>query len=130
MNLDMRVRTLMLFSLVSLLFFTGCQKRGTYTNVEVEKLQEFRQKEPKLQIVDVRTPEEYANGNIVGSTLINFMGDDFEQQATEKLDKAYPVLVYCASGNRSAKAAAALSEKGYVVYNLKGGYKAYTEQEE
>lgn len=73
-------------------------------------------------IIDVRTPGEYAGGNIPGSVNIDFNGSGFEA-ALDTLDKSVPVYVYCQSGGRSGQAKKRMSEKGFSeVYNLVGGY--------
>ncbi len=75
-----------------------------------------------VQIIDVRTPNEYAQGNIKGSVNIDYFGSDFQTQLN-KLDKSKPVLVYCAVGGRSGKAAKMMKKMGFmVVYDLRGGY--------
>ena len=82
--------------------------------------------EPNVQLVDVRTPEEYAEKHLKDAVNMNFEGDDFIEIAS-RLDKSKPVLVYCLSGGRSAKAAALISKKGCTeVYNLDGGILAWT----
>src|SRR6188768_1084204 len=63
-------------------------------------------------LLDVRTPEEFAGGNIEGAINIDFKGPDFEQKIGE-LDKTKTYLVYCLSGIRSKKAADRMSELGF-----------------
>lgn len=76
---------------------------------------------PDAQILDVRTPEEYASQHIDNAQNLNWNGDDFVAKA-EKLDKSKPVFVYCTVGGRSKKAAGKLSELGFKeIYNLDGG---------
>jgi len=76
---------------------------------------------PKAQILDVRTPEEYASEHIDNAVNVNWLGDSFVSGA-EKFDKSKPVFVYCKSGGRSAKAAAKLAELGFKnIYELEGG---------
>ena len=78
-----------------------------------------------VQLVDVRTPEEYRSGYIAGAVNINFHDADFAQQIA-RLDKAKPLMVYCAVGGRSGKAAAKLSEMGFKnVTDLAGGMNAW-----
>jgi rhodanese-related sulfurtransferase len=77
------------------------------------------------QILDVRTPEEWAAGIIKGATKMNFYGDDFKTQL-ETLDKNKPVYVYCKSGGRSGKATKQMKQMGFTaVYNLNGGMGAW-----
>lgn len=78
-------------------------------------------------ILDVRTPEEWAEGTIAKAEKIDYYSDDFATQV-EKLDKSKPVFVYCKKGGRSAGAAETLKEKGFTkVYNLDGGITAWIE---
>ena len=73
------------------------------------------------QILDVRTPEEFASEHIDKATNVNWLGDDFVTNV-ENLDKSKPVFVYCKSGGRSAKASAKLAELGFkTIYELQGG---------
>ena len=77
---------------------------------------------PGVQLVDVRTPDEYAAGNIPGSVNIDVLTGKFGETASALLDRAYTVAVYCRSGNRSKNAAQVLSMMGYNVVELDGGY--------
>ncbi len=76
---------------------------------------------PNAQILDVRTPGEYASDHIDQAVNVNWLGDSFVK-GTEKLDKTKPVFVYCKSGGRSQSAVEKLSELGFTtIYQLKGG---------
>lgn len=77
---------------------------------------------PGVQLVDVRTPKEFAAGNIPGSVNIDVQTGKFGETASAILDRAYTVAVYCRSGNRSKNAAKMLSMMGYNVVELDGGY--------
>ena len=82
---------------------------------------------PGVQLVDVRTPEEFNSGNIPGSVNIDVMTGHFGEEASGLLDKSRTVAVYCRSGNRSKNAAKVLSMMGYNVVELDSGYKAWQE---
>jgi rhodanese-related sulfurtransferase len=76
---------------------------------------------PKAQILDVRTPQEFAGGHIDNAINIDFLNDNFEANA-QKLDKTKPVFVYCKTNSRSPRAAAMLEALGYkTIYNMQGG---------
>ncbi len=77
---------------------------------------------PGVQLVDVRTPDEFSAGNIPGSVNIDVQTGKFGETASAILDRAYTVAVYCRSGNRSKNAAKMLSMMGYNVVELDGGY--------
>ncbi len=73
------------------------------------------------QLLDVRTPEEFAVEHIDNAANVNWNGDDFETKAS-KYDKTKPLFVYCKVGGRSAQAANKLAELGFTeIYNLEGG---------
>ncbi len=71
-------------------------------------------------LLDVRTPEEYAEGHIPGAKLVP--GDELTTHTEEYLpDKGQVILLYCRTGRRSAAAARMLHEKGYEqVYDFGG----------
>lgn len=99
---------------------SGCTKSDNIISVSAPEF-EKEIKTDSVQLLDVRTPQEYAEGNIDGALNINVQSDDFEEIAQEKLSKERTVLVYCRSGQRSLDAAKILTELGYKVVNLKGG---------
>lgn len=81
-----------------------------------------------MQLVDVRTPEEFEAGHIESALNYNVNGPDFTTQL-ESLDKSKPVLLYCKSGGRSARAAKQLKEMGFMtLYDLEGGYTAWSQE--
>lgn len=81
--------------------------------------------EGPLQLLDVRTPAEYADGHINDALNINVQADDFLPLAAKALSKDKPVYVYCRSGKRSMDAATRLAKNGYQVVNLTGGILAW-----
>ncbi len=116
-----------LYILIALLAFSySCKEKEVTTTtrtIEVITPQEMQQisQMDGVQLVDVRTPQEYSEGYIEGFQNIDFFSDTFSQEI-EKLDKSKPVIVYCKSGNRSAKSAKKMKEAGfYKIYDLGGG---------
>lgn len=78
-----------------------------------------------IQLVDVRTPEEYQEKHIANSKNININDVNFEAQMSQ-LDKSKPTYIYCLSGGRSAKASDWAANNGFKeVYNLDGGITAW-----
>ncbi len=112
-----------MFSLLGLTACSNAQNKA-YTDMDVEAFSKFIT-EKGVQIVDVRTPEEYVEGHIEDAKNINVFDSDFTEKAMKSLDTSKPVAVYCRSGKRSADAAQRLSEKGFSVTNLKGGILAW-----
>lgn len=75
-----------------------------------------------VQLVDVRTPAEFAAGHIPEAVNIDVRGEKFDEEVRSTLDPSRPVAVYCRSGARSKAAARALTEKGFRVYELNKGF--------
>lgn len=68
------------------------------------------------QLVDVRSPQEFAMGAIPGSLNIPLQAI---YSAEQHLDKSKPVIVFCASGMRSGQALGVLTQLGFdAVHNL------------
>ncbi len=77
---------------------------------------------PQGQVLDVRTPDEYAQGHLAKSQNLDVKDPIFVQKLVT-LDKNKPVFVYCLSGGRSGKAAKLLVENGFKeVYDMQGGF--------
>ena len=84
-------------------------------------------KRPGTTIVDVRTPQEYAQGHLPGAVNVDVSSPDFAAQIAT-LDPSAPYAVYCRSGNRSGVAVAAMAEQGFTAaYHLGGGIGAWQE---
>jgi len=82
-----------------------------------------------VQLIDVRTPEEFQEGHIEGALNIDFYSEDFEKEF-HKLDKDQPVYLYCRSGYRSNQSAIKLKEMGFKdVYDLEGGILNYNQED-
>ena len=76
-------------------------------------------------ILDVRTPDEIAQGHISGASMLNIYDEDFERKLN-LMQKDKPIYVYCRSGGRSSRAAQIMGENGFSeVYNLEGGMGAW-----
>lgn len=97
--------------------------------VSAEEMQDILEQED-VQLVDVRTPEEYKKEHIVNSQNIDFRSPTFEEDV-KQLDKSKPVILYCKSGKRSAKCAKKLKEAGFEkIYDLEGGISKWRHSEE
>lgn len=82
--------------------------------------------EPNVEILDLRSPEEYNYGHIEGVTNINFYDTLNFKSEIDKLDKNKSYLVYCRTDKRSGKTLEKMKEIGLEnVYLLKGGIHAW-----
>ena len=76
-----------------------------------------------VQLVDVRTSEEYEAGHIDGALNFNIIDSKTFVQQIENLSKDEPVYLYCKMGGRSSRAADLLKEKGFTtIFDYSGGY--------
>lgn len=100
--------------------FTSC---STHQGIESVTVDEFENAlyDGHVQLLDVRSAEEYAQGHIANAENIDVQQPDFIDKAQGKLDHANPVYVYCRSGKRSMLAAQKLVKAGFKVVNLRDG---------
>lgn len=112
-----------MFSLALVLLVSGCKEDTDQGEIKLVTPDEMKTlvDQKDVQVVDVRTPEEYSEGFIAHSQNIDFNSPTFDEDI-QKLDKTKPVLLYCKSGGRSAKCAVKLQEAGFVkIFDLEGG---------
>lgn len=94
-------------------------------NVTINEAEKIIKTDPKVVVIDVRTPEEFKAGHIAGAKNIDFNGNDFEKQI-EALDKSKTYVVHCAAGGRSAQACKIIEQvKLPSVYHMNEGFKAW-----
>ncbi|AJH78087.1 MULTISPECIES: rhodanese-like domain-containing protein [Heyndrickxia] len=86
--------------------------------------EEFKAGYRKAQLIDVREPNEFANGHILGARNIPL--SQLKMRLKEiRTDK--PVYLYCQNGTRTGRAAEMLYKNGCRdLYQLKGGFKNWT----
>lgn len=109
--------------LLALLGLVSC---NGYKSLSADEFQQMLADNPDAQLLDVRTPAEFAEGHLPGALNIDWRDKDFLQQVEVQLDPQQPVLVYCRSGKRSSDAAKALHEAHFKVFNLRRGFLAWS----
>ncbi len=86
--------------------------------------EEFRAGYRKAQLIDVREPNEFEGGHILGARNIPMSQ---LRMRMKEIRQDMPVYLYCQSGMRSARAAQFLYKKGYKdLTQLQGGFKKWT----
>ncbi len=96
-------------------------------NVDAIKFKDLIAKEDAI-LLDVRTPQEYSRGHIVGSTAINISDPEFVSKVG-LLQKDKTILIYCLSGSRSPVAANYMLQMGFKkIYNLQQGILDWSRQ--
>lgn len=122
----MKKYIMMALAMLGIVAANGCKANE---NVETVKPQEFQQRlsnDSLGTLLDVRKPEEFAEGHLKGATLMNWLDRATFEKEAANLDKGKTIYVYCRSGRRSSEAANYLAEQGLKVVDMQGGYLAWT----
>ena len=116
-----------IFGMVFFLATLSCINEEKAVMVTPEEMQTILHSED-VQLIDVRTPEEYSDGHIENSQNIDFKSPTFGEDILV-LDKSKPVIVYCKSGKRSGNSSKILMKAGFAkVYDLEGGILEWKEK--
>ena len=102
--------------LLSVLFLAGCAlpagQEVSYRQINMDEAITMMEEESSYIILDVRTPEEFADKHIPGA--INIPNETISTEEIPELpNKDQLILVYCRSGNRSKQASEKLAALGY-----------------
>lgn len=114
----MKIKYLLTCMLLTIMI--SCQAQLEFKSVDID---EFKTEISKsgVQLVDVRTAQEYSEGHIPGAMNIDVNAPDFEEKI-KTLDKKENVAIYCRSGRRSKMAANKLTAAGFKVIELNTGF--------
>lgn len=108
----------------------GCQSSQESTITKIDKDYLIENAIGKnVQLVDVRTEEEYEIGRIDDAVNFNVVqGEKFLEQI-KTLDKSKPVYLYCKAGGRSNRAAELLKSEGFTqIFDYSGGYNDWVQK--
>ena len=94
-------------------------------DISVANAEKLLKENPKVVVLDIRTPAEFAAGHIPGAKSIDFSAPDFAKQISA-LDRKTSYLIHCASGGRSGRAMAMpeVQALGNVLH-MNEGFKAW-----
>ena len=78
-----------------------------------------------LVVLDVRTPEEFAEGHLDGAVMVDFYAPTSPTRS-HSWDANVPYLLYCRSGNRSGQTLSLMQQMGFTdVTEVDGGIAAW-----
>ena len=98
---------------------------GGAKNIKATEAGKLLKSNKQIAILDVRTPEEYAEGHIAGAKNLNLFDPEFKSKLAA-LDKDKPYLVHCASGNRSARVRDMMQAMHFTkIYHMQDGFNAW-----
>ena len=107
---------LIIFASAYVYFLTPTQEYADVTVAEAKALIEGK---PDMVILDVRTPSEFDDGHIEGAINIPV---DYLAERLDELSKDDELLVYCRTGNRSARAVEILDDNGFTkIFHMNEG---------
>ena len=114
--------------ILSLTLLSSCGTSGSsssgYRQISMDEAVKMMKDEKNYIILDVRRPDEYADGHIPGA--INVPNEEIgTAEITELPDKSQLILVYCRSGRRSKEASEKLVKLGYTNIVEFGGIQDY-----
>ncbi len=124
----MKIKLFLLFALliINRVSFAQVTEKDSIQVISIAQFEKMSSKK-KNMVIDVRTPEEVAEGHLPGALTFNFLGGNFGEEI-QKLNKKKTYLLYCRSGNRTRKAADLMQKSGFKhVYMLEGGITAWKE---
>lgn len=106
-------------AILATFLLTACSSSSA-TKVSPKEFSEVI-KDISIVVLDVRTPEEFAEGHLQGAINIDFQSGNFEKEIAA-LDRTATYAVYCRSGNRSGQAVKVMSDSGFTkLYDMDGG---------
>jgi len=96
-------------------------RNANIREISYDNLKKLIREETNFEIVDIRSPQEFAENRI--KFAINIPLYDLQRKCREMLpDKDKLIILYCEYGSRSKKAYQILESRGYTnLYSLKGG---------
>ena len=122
---------LWIVSFVLAIAWTALAAGSAVTNVTVGKAQKLikeRGGEAAFVILDVRTPEEFAEGHLEGAVNLDVQSPNFDKRL-RTLDRSKSYLVYCRTGNRSRRATVAMGTLGFrSVFHMTEGIVKWRQQ--
>lgn len=108
-----------------IMFFATSMAMAKYISVDIDK---SVMSDNSIQIIDIRTPNEWKQGILKGAILVNLtdnngeFNEKFLENIKEKIDPNKKIAIICRSGVRSLRASELLVQNGYKdVINLSGG---------
>lgn len=116
----MKKYTTLILGIFMIMGLTGCNNEDTYKQISMDEAVSMMEEETDYIILDVRTPEEFAEKHIPGA--INVPNETIKSKKIPELPREDQlILVYCRSGNRSKQASDKLAKMGYTnVYEFGG----------
>lgn len=115
----------MIAALLLSIGLAACSAPSSIAPASADSLIRAQVEDKDFRLVDVRTPEEFAQGHLAGAALVDFKSPAFADQIA-KLPRDAKILIYCRSGHRSGLAIRQMQSMGFKdVRDIAGGINAW-----
>jgi len=105
---------------------SNAQAKRDAKNVTPDEVEKLLAKDPKPIVLDVRTPDEFAEGHIPGATNVDAHDPDFAKKVAQ-LDQKRPVIIHCAAGGRSSQMLPTVAAQKFPeIYHMNKGFSAWS----
>lgn len=122
------MKKLILSLIASLGLFSSCTANDSIQVLKPQKFIAQAQADSSAVLLDVRTPQEYAEGHLEGARLLDYLNTEAFDEGVKQLDKQHTYYIYCRSGRRSNGAAQKMKKQGFRVFDMQGGIKNWLQQ--
>ena len=127
-QLKNKLHKLVLYFGISVFTLLACNSGDQQVEVITSEEMEYLILADSVQLIDVRSFEDFQNKHLKGAQSIVFDAD-FEENIL-MLDKSKPVAVYCRTGRRSKECSQILKDEGFTkIYELKGGLEKWKHED-
>lgn len=120
------MKKIVLSFLAALGLCTSCTAENKIKTLSPEEYIKAVSSDTMSVILDVRKPEEFAEGHLEGATLLDFLNPSAFNKGLKDLDKKKHYYIYCRSGKRSHAAADKMQKQGFIVFDMEGGILNWT----
>lgn len=103
--------------------------KSRLNNLHPKQFLAMMEEDTDIQLIDVRTPAEFASFHLPNAQNIDYLGENFWEQM-ETLDSSKITLVYCRTGRRSVRTCTLMRNGGFdnaKIFNLDGGIVVWEE---
>ncbi len=122
------MKKLILFLLAAVGFAVACTSKDNIKTIAPAEFAQAIATDSNAVVLDVRTPEEFAEGHLQGAVLLDYKQAESFAAGIAALDKGKTYYIHCRSGRRSHEAAVMMQNKGLKVVDMRGGIIAWEKE--
>lgn len=120
---EMKLRFICIMA--AFLFCISCNSQNNVVIISPQEYATAIDSDTSAIVLDVRQKAEYEKGHLQNAIQLNFLDKAEFEKGLQSLDKTKTYYIYCRSGRRSNQAAIRMQEKGFKVFDMRGGIIAW-----